>query len=125
MGDYDGINYVWKYLHHYQIQVGVELSARYVPWPRLRTTQKIYNVDTEIVLNKTRVVVGTEAMHVGISSNYMKYYLYWGIPSNLHVLMQTMGHVDPCLDAVTGSHIFEILLSFDTLVTIFICIKQG
>ena len=34
---------------------------------------KIYNVKTEIVHNKTRVVVGTEAMNAGVKSDYMKY----------------------------------------------------
>ena len=55
---------------------------------------KIYNVDTEIVLNKTRSVVDTDAMYAGVSSNYMKYCLYRGIPPNLYVLIQTMGRVD-------------------------------
>ena len=39
---------------------------------------KKYNVDTEIVLNKTRDVVGTEAMNAGVSSEYMEYFLYRG-----------------------------------------------
>ena len=39
--------------------------------------------------------------------------------------MQTMGRVDRRLDAVPGTNVFEIHLSFDTLVTMFIRIKQG
>ena len=38
---------------------------------------KKYNVDTEIVLNKTRDVVGTEAMNAGVSSDYIKYCFIW------------------------------------------------
>ena len=86
---------------------------------------KLYDVDTEIVLNKTQVVVGTDVMNAGVSSDYMKYCFYRGIPPNLYVLMQTMGCVDRCLDAEPGTHTFEIHLSFDTLVTMFIRIKQG
>ena len=85
---------------------------------------KIHNVETENVLNKTWVVVGTEAMNAGVSSDLMKYCLYWGNPPDLYVLMQTMGCVDRRLDAEPGTHVFGIHLSFDTLVTMFICIKQ-
>ena len=58
------------------------------------TYSKVYDVETEIVLPKTQIVVGTEAMHAGVSSNFMKYCMYCGIPPTLHVLMQTMGRVD-------------------------------
>ena len=86
---------------------------------------KIYDVDTEIILNKTRLVDGTGAMIAGVSSDNMKYCSYRGIPPNLYVLMQTMGCVGHRLNVVPGSNLSEIHLYFDTLVTMFICIKQG
>ena len=86
---------------------------------------KIYNVDTEVVLNKTRVVVGTEAMNAGVNSNNMKYYLYWGTPLNQYMLMQTLGYIDRGLNAEPGSNVFKIHLSFSTLITMFIRIKRG
>ena len=84
---------------------------------------QIYDVDIEIVLNKTWVVLGPEAMNAGASSDHMKYCLHWGIPPYLYMLMQTMGHVDCCLNAVPSLNVFEIHISSDILVTIFICIK--
>ena len=45
---------------------------------------KDYDVETEIILPKTQLIVGTEAMNTGVSSNSIKYCMYHGIPSNLY-----------------------------------------
>ena len=92
---------------------------------KLSATQNNYNFDTEIVRNKTRVVVGIEAISAGLSSEYIKCCFYRGIPPNLYVLMQTMGPVDCRLDAEPGTHVPGIHLSVNTLVIMFILIKQG
>ena len=42
-----------------------------------------------------------------------------GIPSNLYILMQTMGRVDSHLDSVPGSNTYEIHISFDSIISMF------
>ena len=49
---------------------------------------KDYDSTTKTVLNKIQIVVGMEAMNAGMSSEYMKYCMYRGIPPNLYVLLQ-------------------------------------
>ena len=85
---------------------------------------KDYESTNKIVLDKIQTVVGTEAMNAGMSSDYMKYCMYRGIPPNLYVLLQCMGRVDRQLNAVPGTHIFEIHLLLDTFVTMFIHIQH-
>ena len=55
---------------------------------------KDYDSTNEIILDKIQIVVGTEAMNAGMSSDYMKYCMYRGIPPNMYVLLQCMGRVD-------------------------------
>ena len=85
---------------------------------------KDYDSTNKIVLDKIKIVVGTEAMNASMSSDYMKYCMYCGIPPNLYVLLQCMGRVDRQLNAVPGTHLFEIHLSLDTFFTMFIHIQQ-
>ena len=47
------------------------------------------------------------------------------MPPNLYVHIQTMGCVDHWLNTEPGTNIFKIHLYFNTLVTMFIHIKQG
>ena len=81
---------------------------------------RLYDVDMEIVPSKTQVVIGTEAMSAGGSSDNMEYLLYRGTPPNLYVLMHTMRCVYYCLNAKPGPNVFKIHISFNTLVTMFI-----
>ena len=47
-------------------------------------------------------------MYTSVSNDYMKYCMYCGIPPNLYVFMQTMGHMDHQLDVIPGTNVFEI-----------------
>ena len=79
----------------------------------------------EVVPNKTRVIFGTEAMNTGVSIDNLEYFLYREIPPILYMHMQTMGHIGHTLNAESGFNAFEMHLYFDSMVTMFICIKQG
>ena len=78
----------------------------------------------EVPLDKVKIVVGTEAMNAGISSDHMKYCMYQGPPPNLYILFQTIGRVNRRLLALPGDHVYEIHLSLDLTISIFVRVKK-
>ena len=85
---------------------------------------KSYNPRTEMPLDKIKIVVGTEAMNAGISSDHMKYCMYRGPPPNLYILFQTLGRVNRRLLAAAGDHVYEIHLSLDLTISVFVRVRR-
>ena len=85
---------------------------------------KSYDPRIEVPLNKIKIIVGTEAMNAGISSDHMKYCMYRGPPPNLYILFQTLGRVNRRLLALPGDHVYEIHLSLDLTISIFVRVKK-
>ena len=81
---------------------------------------KTYDPRIEVLLDKIKIVVGTEAMNAGISSDHMKYCLYRGPPPNLYILFQTLGRVNRRLLAPPGDHVYEIHISLYLTISFFI-----
>ena len=78
----------------------------------------------EIVLPRVQIIVGTEAMNCGVSSDHLKHCKYVGIPPNLYILLQTMGRVDRRLNAIPGSNTFEIHISFDSVISMYLRVMR-
>ena len=67
-----------------------------------------------------QIMMGTSAVNVGISSNTLTTCMHKGLPPNLYNLVQALGRVDRKQTSEPGSNRYEIHISFDSVVSLYI-----
>ena len=81
--------------------------------------------DDSLALPKVQIVVGTKALQCGVSGNYIKHAFKKGFPANMYELVQELGRVDRQRNAEPGTNTYEIHVSFDSYISIFVRIMQN
>ena len=81
--------------------------------------------DAALLLPKVQIVVGTKALQCGVSGNLIKHAFKKGFPGNLYELVQELGRVDRLRNAEPGTNTYEVHVSFDSYVSLFIRIMQN
>ena len=81
--------------------------------------------DATILLPKVQIVVGTKALQCGVSGNLIKHAFKKGFPGNLYELVQELGRVDRLRNAEPGTNTYEVHVSFDSYISLFIHIMQN
>jgi hypothetical protein len=72
-----------------------------------------------------QIMTGTSAVNVGISSNTLTTCMHKGLPPNLYDLVQALGRVDRKQTSEPGSNRYEIHISFDSVVSLYIRLMQN
>ena len=81
--------------------------------------------DYSLSLPKVQIVVGTKALQCGVSGNYIKHAFKKGFPTNMYELVQELGRVDRQRNAEPGTNTYEIHVSFNSYISIFVRIMQN
>ena len=81
--------------------------------------------DVTILLPKVQIVVGTKALQCGVSGNLIKHAFKKGFPGNLYELVQELGRVDRLRNAEPGTNTYEVHVSFESYISLFIRIMQN
>ena len=71
-----------------------------------------------------QVVVATSAAEAGISSNSLNHGFQKGFPATLYALLQNSGRVNRRMLAAPGTCTYEIHISFDSLILLYLRIMQ-
>lgn len=78
-----------------------------------------------LVLPKVQIVVGTKALQCGVSGNHIKHAFKKGFPASMYELVQELGRVDRRRNAEPGTNTYEIHISFDSYISIFVRIMKN
>lgn len=78
--------------------------------------------DKDLPLPKNQV---TSAANAGMSSNWLKHCKHKGMPPNLYEMLQEMGRVNRLLLGLPGMHTFELHVSVDSHVSLFVRIMTS
>ena len=81
--------------------------------------------DETLLLPKVQIVVGTKALQCGVSGSLIKHAFKKGFPGNFYELVQELGRVDRLCNAEPGTNTYEVHLSFDSYISLFIRIMQN
>ena len=81
--------------------------------------------DGTVKLGKIQVLTGTSAVNAGISSDDLWYAKHKGFPASLYELVQEKGRVNRKMLAEPGAHTYEVHVSFDSYVSLYIRIHQN